>query len=155
MGVVPPWAYSITSGGCWLIIQTSPTPSTQSPNGILNPVSVPTSLPPGYVNINTLFRMLSEAYNRSSLFASGNIHDLPRSTCVASAEACGIAPGAPIGGCDPPHPTSIAAATQTRNAERLTFNSDMIPLPRNCDLTVSSGRFPSETLDVRRAWLNV
>jgi hypothetical protein len=26
------------------------------------------------------------------------------------AALCGIAPGAPIGGCDPPHPESIAAA---------------------------------------------
>jgi hypothetical protein len=28
----------------------------------------------------------------------------------ASADACGIAPGALIGGCDPPQPTSNAAA---------------------------------------------
>jgi hypothetical protein len=28
----------------------------------------------------------------------------------------GIAPGAPIGGCDPPHPASIAAATQLLSA---------------------------------------
>jgi hypothetical protein len=32
------------------------------------------------------------------------------------ARLCGIAPGAPIGGCDPPHAASIAAATQTHVA---------------------------------------
>jgi hypothetical protein len=31
----------------------------------------------------------------------------------------GIAPGAPIGGCDPPHPASNAAATQLQSALRL------------------------------------
>jgi hypothetical protein len=31
----------------------------------------------------------------------GSIHHPPRSACVAIARLCGIAPGAPIGGCDP------------------------------------------------------
>jgi hypothetical protein len=31
---------------------------------------------------------------------------------------CAIAPGAPIGGCDPPHPASIAAATQLVSAQQ-------------------------------------
>jgi hypothetical protein len=35
------------------------------------------------------------------------------------AEVCGIAPGAPIGGCDPPHPDSIAAAAQLKITWRL------------------------------------
>jgi hypothetical protein len=29
---------------------------------------------------------------------------------------CGIAPGCPIVGCDPPHPASIAAATELDSA---------------------------------------
>ncbi|MGC1984571.1 MAG: hypothetical protein WA668_04190 [Candidatus Cybelea sp.] len=32
------------------------------------------------------------------------------------AGACAIAPGAPSGGCDPPQPASIAAATQLVSA---------------------------------------
>jgi hypothetical protein len=36
----------------------------------------------------------------------------------------GVAPAAPIGGCDPPHPASIAAAAQIPNAYRL--NSEML-----------------------------
>jgi hypothetical protein len=32
--------------------------------------------------------------------------------CTVLAEVCCIAPGAPIGGCDPPHRASIAAAAQ-------------------------------------------
>jgi hypothetical protein len=39
-----------------------------------------------------------------------------RAACMAVARLCGIAPGAPIGGCDPPHPVSIAAATQMLSA---------------------------------------
>jgi hypothetical protein len=35
---------------------------------------------------------------------------------AARAETYGIAPGTPIGGCDPPQPTSNAAETPTRNA---------------------------------------
>jgi hypothetical protein len=40
---------------------------------------------------------------------------------------CGIAPGAPIGGCDPPHPASIAAATQPVSAQRLKPNLLILP----------------------------
>jgi len=39
------------------------------------------------------------------------IHDPPRWACVAIARLCAIAPGAPIGDCDPPHAASNAAAT--------------------------------------------
>jgi hypothetical protein len=42
-------------------------------------------------------------------FASRSIHDLSRSACVARAAVCEIAPGAPIGGCDPAQPLSKAA----------------------------------------------
>ncbi|MGA8661519.1 MAG: hypothetical protein WB644_04385 [Candidatus Cybelea sp.] len=35
---------------------------------------------------------------------------MPRSARVVIAAVCGIAPGAPIGGCDPPHPASKAPA---------------------------------------------
>jgi hypothetical protein len=42
--------------------------------------------------------------------ASGNIHDLPREACCAIARLGGTAPGAPIGGGDPPQPASINAA---------------------------------------------
>ena len=43
-------------------------------------------------------------------------HEWPRSACAAIAGLCGTAPGAPIGGCDPLHPASIAAATQLHSA---------------------------------------
>jgi hypothetical protein len=36
--------------------------------------------------------------------------------CLLWSGACGIAPGAPIGGCDPPHPASNAATAQMLNA---------------------------------------
>jgi hypothetical protein len=36
--------------------------------------------------------------------------------CGAIAGLWGIAPGAPIGGCDPPQPASIAAAAQMYGA---------------------------------------
>jgi hypothetical protein len=39
--------------------------------------------------------------------------------CVAIAEVCCIASGAPIGGCDPPQPASMAAATELLSAQRL------------------------------------
>jgi hypothetical protein len=35
---------------------------------------------------------------------------------MAIAGLCGIAPGAPIGGCDPPQPASNATATQMQGA---------------------------------------
>jgi hypothetical protein len=44
---------------------------------------------------------------------------LPRPACVAIAGVCGIAPGAPIGGCDPPQAVSIATAAQALSAWRL------------------------------------
>ncbi len=34
-------------------------------------------------------------------------------------EVCIVAPGTPIGGCDPPQPASIAAATLMLSAQRL------------------------------------
>jgi len=37
---------------------------------------------------------------------------------VAIARVCGIAPGAPTGGCDPPQPGNIAAATPMVRATR-------------------------------------
>jgi hypothetical protein len=52
-------------------------------------------------------------------FASGSIHDLPRSAGAAILEVCGVAPGAPIGGCDPPQPASKATATAALNAQSL------------------------------------
>jgi hypothetical protein len=55
------------------------------------------------------------------LGASGSIHDPSRWVCVAIGRLCGTAPGAPIGGCDPPHPASIAAATQLLTAVRTHF----------------------------------
>jgi hypothetical protein len=42
-----------------------------------------------------------------------------RSACAAIAAFCGIARGALIGGCDPPQPATIAAATQLLSAKRL------------------------------------
>jgi len=38
--------------------------------------------------------------------------------CFLWSGTCGTAPGAPIGGCDPPHAASIAAAAQMHNAQR-------------------------------------
>jgi hypothetical protein len=57
----------------------------------------------------------SEIYNKSWLFASGSIHDLPRAVFVAIAEGCRIAPGAPIGGGTVPHAASDATAGQKLN----------------------------------------
>ena len=54
---------------------------------------------------------LSGAYSKLPLLVPGSIHDLPRPACVAIAEVCGIAPGAPIGGGDPPQSVSNATAT--------------------------------------------
>jgi hypothetical protein len=51
--------------------------------------------------------------------ASDSIHDPPRSLCVTVARLCGIAPSAPIGGCDPPQPVGIAAAAQILSAQLL------------------------------------
>jgi hypothetical protein len=42
---------------------------------------------------------------------------------------CGIAPGAPIGGCDPPQPASIATATPQKNALWLKRECVMAMLP--------------------------
>jgi hypothetical protein len=44
------------------------------------------------------------------------------------AARCGIAPGAPIGGCDPPQPTSIGAAKQMLSAKRLKSRLLMVRL---------------------------
>src|ERR1700692_4315469 len=104
MGSVLPWAYSITSV-VGVTTKTSPLLSEHKPLP-LPPPSMPTSLPFGYVKTNTPDQTV-DRYIRSSLFASGSIHDVPRSACCAIASLCGIAPGAPIGGCDPPQPASI------------------------------------------------
>src|SRR5580692_1589729 len=52
-----------------------------------------------------------------------------RSACVATAGRCDIAPGAPIGGCDPPHPASMARTTQLLSAQRLKPESRIFTPP--------------------------
>src|SRR5580692_2874282 len=49
---------------------------------------------------------------------------------MRTARLCGVAPGAPIGGCDPPHPASIAAATQLVSALRLKSKLLILPCSR-------------------------
>jgi hypothetical protein len=54
---------------------------------------------------------------------------------------CGIAPGAPIGGCDPPQPASIATATQLVSEKRPTSESYVAQPPYSS----SSSSFNSVT----------
>jgi hypothetical protein len=54
------------------------------------------------------------------------------------ASVCGVAPRAPIGGCDPPHPASIAAATQLQSAWRLKSKFFMCLAPRFVNATQPS-----------------
>jgi hypothetical protein len=77
---------------------------------------------------------------------------------VANAVLCGIAPGAPIDGCDPPHPASIAAAAQALSAKRLNAEGSFHS-PTYDDEAVCGCIFPAlpkaksfgARLDVRRA----
>ncbi len=114
IGVVPPRAYSITLPEevkktlPRVSAQTAYSPSLRAPTTFLV-ANDRTQVPPHPPT----------AYNKSPLLVPGFIHDLPRPACVASAEACGIAPGTPIGGCEPPQPASIAAATQQISAQRI------------------------------------
>jgi hypothetical protein len=50
--------------------------------------------------------------------------------CFAPVKVCGIAPGAPIGCCDPPHPANIAAATQLLSAMRPNSRGFICLVPR-------------------------